>query len=308
MKKKLAISLIFILFILYTPFHCMAGSGIEITPQKQLEFINYLMENGKYDQALNELERYIYFFPGKENILYLKYLMGLCYLEKKEYERARQIFSKIMERDSTGRLGAKAFLLMGESYYRQGVFKEAEKYFRRLASQGTYPDLKEAAQYRIGWVLLMLNQWNEASQVFKDISPGSSYYPSAEELSNKSLMGLGLPEKNPNYAGVLAGVLPGLGHAYVGRYKDGLVAFILNGVFIWATIEAFHEDQEVLGGILGFLELGWYTGNIYSAVNCSHKYNRKVRNDFRKGLHDAFDLNIFKSPNGHTGLILTWHF
>ena len=234
--------------------------------------------------------------------------MGICYLEKKEYEKARGIFSKVMEQDPTGRLGAMAFLSMGESYYRQGELKEAEKYFHRLATQVNYPDLRDAAQYRLGWVKLASNEWEEASKAFKAIPPGSLYHEEAKVLTEKSLLGLDLPKKDPTSAGVLAGILPGLGHAYVGRYKDGLVALILNGVFIWATIEAFHNDQEVLGGILGFLELGWYTGNIYSAVNCSHKYNRKVRDDFRKQLKDSFDLKVFRSPYGHTGLLLTWHF
>jgi hypothetical protein len=106
----------------------------------------------------------------------------------------------------------------------------------------------------------------------------------------------------------MAGILPGLGHVYVSRYKDALVAFLLNGLFIWATIESFHQDHNVLGGILAFFEVGWYTGNIYSAVNVTHKWNKKVRDDFRKGLVDALDLRLLASKKGPTGLALTFRF
>jgi hypothetical protein len=67
----------------------------------------------------------------------------------------------------------------------------------------------------------------------------------------------------------------------------------VNGLFIWAAVQAFQSDQDVLGGILTFIELGFYSGNIYSAVNAAHKYNRKVRNDFRGNLKDRLDLNLF---------------
>jgi hypothetical protein len=39
-----------------------------------------------------------------------------------------------------------------------------------------------------------------------------------------------------------------------------------------------------LGGILTFFELGLYSGNIYSAVNCAHKYNKNQEKDFLRYL------------------------
>ena len=103
----------------------------------------------------------------------------------------------------------------------------------------------------------------------------------------------------------MAGLLPGLGHAYCGRYKDGAIAFVLNGLFIWAAVEAFTQDSNVLGGMLVAVELGWYVGNIYSAVNVAHKHNRKKRDDFRRSLPDSLQLNLFSARKGHLGLALT---
>lgn len=117
-----------------------------------------------------------------------------------------------------------------------------------------------------------------------------------------------MPSKDPAAAGLMAAVLPGLGHAYCERYKDGLVAFLLNGLFIWAAYEAFEEDHSVLGGILTFLELGWYTGNIYSAVNTAHKYNRAVKNEFLRNLGDELDVGLLTSKQGHLGLALQMRF
>ena len=117
-----------------------------------------------------------------------------------------------------------------------------------------------------------------------------------------------LPYKSPTNAGVLAGLLPGLGHAYAGRYKSAIVSFLLNGLFIWATVESFHRDHNVLGAALAVVETGWYAGNIYGAVNATHKYNRKMQDDFRKSLKDRFNLHIIASRDGRLGLALTIHF
>jgi hypothetical protein len=35
-----------------------------------------------------------------------------------------------------------------------------------------------------------------------------------------------------------------------------------------------------VGGILTFFELGWYSGNIYSAVSGAHKYNRNKKKEY----------------------------
>jgi hypothetical protein len=152
------------------------------------------------------------------------------------------------------------------------------------------------------------NEWRKASEDFKKVEKGSLLYHSAKDLSAESLKGDLLPYKDPVTAGVMAGIVPGLGHVYVSRYKDAIVAFLLNGLFIWATIESFHQDHNVLGGILAFFEVGWYAGNIYSAVNVTHKWNRKVRDDFRKGLEDRFRLHLLTSRKGPTGLALTFRF
>jgi hypothetical protein len=64
----------------------------------------------------------------------------------------------------------------------------------------------------------------------------------------------------------------------------------------------------VLGGVLALVEAGWYAGNIYGAVNATHKYNRKMQDDFRKSLKGRFNLHLIASRDGRLGLGLTVHF
>jgi TolA-binding protein len=264
------------------------------------------MERGEYLRAVAEFERFIHFFPKDEKIPEAHYLIGFCYLKAKEYASARKVLEKVYTAYPDRPVGGKALFLMGESYYRQGLQKEAQEVFKKVIEMYPHLDVRHAAQYRLAWSRMKVGQWREASETFKRVEKGSPLYPNSQDLAQLSLKGETLPYKKPATAGVLA-IVPGLGHLYCERPKDALVAFLLNGLTIWAAIEAFDEDLQVLGSLLLLLEVGWYAGNIYSAVNCAHKYNRKVRNDFRRNLPDRLNLNLFTTKGGF-GLALKMDF
>lgn len=274
---------------------------IVIESDDQFQFAFQTLELGEYQRAVVEFERFIHFFPESEKVPRARYLIGTAYLKGKQYEAARKVLDELYETYAHKLLGGKALLLLGESYYAQGIFEEAGFYFKRVLQEFPLPELENPANYRLGWSKMQSNQWLEASETFKLIEKKSPLYPSALDLAEESLKGNQLPYKSPTTAGTLA-IIPGLGHAYLHRYKDGLVALLLNGLTIWAAVEAFNEDLNVLGGLLVALEVGWYTGNIYSAVNGAHKYNRKVRDDFRQNLPDRFDIEYSRRRTPPLGL------
>ena len=281
---------------------------ITISSDDQFNYARTYMEKGAYLRAVAEFERFIRLFPEAPDIPLARYLMGMCYLKAGRNGPARETLSLVSRLDSARPLADKALFLIGESYYLEHKPREAANYFRKVLEKDPSPALKDAASYRLGWAKMRDNRWHEASDSFRRVTRGSPLYDSALELERESPKGMSLPYKSPTNAGVLAGLLPGLGHAYAGRYRSAIVAFLLNGLFIWATVESFHQDHNVLGGVLALVETGWYAGNIYGAVNATHKYNRKMQDDFRKGLKDRFDLHLIASRDGQLGLALTIHF
>jgi TolA-binding protein len=296
---------IFILFISLSP--AVAEQRI-IDSQEQFDFAQSYMEKGQYQQAIAEFDRFIHFFPDDRRVPLARHLIGVCHLEDGRYREARKAFYPAIEAGPDSPFAGKALFLTGESYYREGMFDNAAAFFGEVAKTAPSSQLENAAYYRLGWTRMQENRWREASEDFEKVKKDDPLYPNAARLADESIKGELLPYKDPVCAGVMAGILPGLGHVYVSRYKDALVAFLLNGLFIWATIESFHQDHNVLGGILAFFEAGWYTGNIYSAVNVTHKWNKKVRDDFRKGLIDGLDFHLLASKEGPAGLALTVRF
>ena len=89
-------------------------------------------------------------------------------------------------------------------------------------------------------------------------------------------------------AGVLSACLPGAGHLYCKRYRDGCVAFVLNAAFAGASFESFDKGIYVAGGITSSVALIFYSGTVYGAVNAAHKFNRSAQEEFLRGLRRKF--------------------
>jgi hypothetical protein len=70
-------------------------------------------------------------------------------------------------------------------------------------------------------------------------------------------------------------ILPGAGHLYTERYQDALIAFLANSALFVAAYASFDNGNDVVGGLLTLIGLGFYSGNIYSAVSSAHKFNRR---------------------------------
>lgn len=302
---------IILLLVLLAPGHAHPdpeSAQIVISASEQYDYARHLMDEGSYSTAAIELERLIHFFPGHSLADRAWLLLGICRMEENRMEEARVSFAEAAIAAGEGPVAAWARLLTGETYFRQGLLADASHWFHYAGETADMTEVKDTADYRLGWTLLREARWSDAAEMFSRISPSSPLYPSASQLSARSLHGYDLPRKDPKTAGVLAALVPGLGHAYVTRYRDATVAFVLNGLFIWATVEAFNRDHNVLGVILAILELGWYTGNIYSAVNVAHKYNARMEENFRRSFSDAFDAAGPPPVKGGLGLSLSFRF
>lgn len=91
-----------------------------------------------------------------------------------------------------------------------------------------------------------------------------------------------IPSRSPVLSGLLSSLLPGSGQVYGGRAADGVVAFVLTGVFAAATWEAADEELQVVAGLTAVVGLLFYAGNIYGAVNGAHRFNEEARLQFQQ--------------------------
>ena len=282
-----------------------ATPAVFLDPERQFQFAEHYFQKGEYYRAIGEFERFIYFFPKAKQVELAKYRIGFAYLEGERYQEAIQAFKKLIDEYQTSVYAIKSYLRISEAYVQLKNYDEALIYIENLINIAPDQGIKDEAYYQCGWIYLENGLWEEAQTCFEKISAkGRKKYrfeQLQQQLDKKKL----LKHKSPLIAGLLA-IVPGSGHLYCERYRDALVSFLVNGALIYAAYEAFDNDLNALGGIISFVEVGFYSGNIYSAVSSAHKYNRDEKNRFFRQLKDNTKFNIsLGGPKRNKALMLS---
>ncbi|WP_409477362.1 hypothetical protein [Pseudobdellovibrio sp. HCB154] len=81
-------------------------------------------------------------------------------------------------------------------------------------------------------------------------------------------------QKSPALAGTLSAVLPGAGQAYTGSWQSGAMAFVLNALFLSATLELEDKDLPATALVSGVVFSITYLGNILNAAESARIYNQ----------------------------------
>ena len=290
----------FIIFFLLVPFsQCAAESmtdpdlksSIIINPDKQFNFAECYFSDKDYLPAVSEFKRFIYFFPEDRRVETAMYRIGMSYFLSRHFKEAVNSFRAVIDRYVDTELSIKSYFMISEAHVKQYAFGLALINLNNLIMITHDEEVKDEAYYRIGWIYIETASWEEARRYFSKISPKNKNKYRLERLAGELNKERSIPRKNPNLAGFLS-IIPGAGYLYCERYQDALIAFLLNGGLIYAAVESFDDDNNALGGVIAFVEFGFYAGNIYGAVTSAHKYNRKQTGRFIETLKNNTKINL----------------
>lgn len=81
-------------------------------------------------------------------------------------------------------------------------------------------------------------------------------------------------QKSPALAGTMSAFLPGAGQAYTGSWQSGAMAFVLNALFLSATLELADHDLHAASLASGVVFSITYLGNILNAAESARIYNQ----------------------------------
>jgi TolA-binding protein len=277
----------------------LAGPEVTIEPDRQFALAQSLFEEKDFSGAVIEFRRFVHFFPADARVAMAMYRIGRSYYNDAHFQKAIAAFYDLLERFPAGSWTVRAYQGIAASHLENNAPGQAVAVLERLIAASPDPDVVDNANYRIGWIYLDQGDWNRARTYFNRIRPESRTAYRVGQLSDRLDRVADIPRKDPAAAGLLA-ILPGAGHFYCGRYKDAFIALAVNAALIAAAIESFDNDLPVLGGVIAAVGLGFYAGNIYSAVGSAHKYNRREERKFIEDLKREARpaLLIGASPKG----------
>lgn len=268
-------------FSLFLCFLLLRGAAAADPPhpwseEALFEFAHHLLQEKDFEGAAVEFKRYLFLYPAGTRADQAEYELGEIFFRKKEYAQALHYWEEALRRRPNTPFKNEILFASAKAYWAWGREERALSLWETLVREGR-PPFTEMASRALLWALVKQKRFDRAQKWLEDapLTNGEKEIHSRYLAEAKNL-----PRVSPTAAGLLAAFLPGAGHWYLERKQDALIAFIVNGLFAWAAVSSFQEGNKGLGVLLTAVELAWYSGNIYSAVNSAHKENRKRETDF----------------------------
>ena len=238
-------------------------------------FAASLAREGDDYRAIGEYKRALFLDPASPEAIGWQLAIGEAYRAGGQYEEAGKQFDALAQAGTAGRaaakLGAAKSWLSARRYGRAAARAKSAA----QAYAGDAQKVREA-EYLEGWALVRAGRDGEAAQAFAAARGPGKVGEGAQRLVLVMPQLQHLPSKSPVLAGVL-GLVPGLGHLYLGDPGTAVSALVWNGVFGWALYEAVAAKSWSLAVVLGMFEAMWYGGSIVGSISGAHRFNRDAR-------------------------------
>lgn len=272
-----------------------SGKEVVVTETVQLGLADAFLAEGEFYRAITEYKKFLFLFPDSGKADSALFGVGTAYYRGEEFEPAARTFAAVLEKYGKGAHAAPSAYFEGVSLWKLGRFDRAEAVLDRVAA------LEPASEYAplslIGKSLLSYDARNDPG-CRGELARFLENYPQdarAERVLQTIVLldrNREVPRKSPAVAGVMSAVVPGSGYMYAGRYGDGVVALIVNGLFIAGTVAAIHQESYAVAAIVGGIGLPFYVGNIYGSANAATKWNIGVRKELREKIAVSLDYRF----------------
>jgi len=268
----------------YTHANTNDQSGIFITADMQFEYAQTLFDQKDFTAAQVEFKRFIHFFPQDPRHDRADYTAGVALFHSGQFYEAAKRFDAIIQKspdiDSPWAqkscfMQSKSFEAMGNTGYAQVVLQNYLKLTRDTHTKDRIY-LELARMHIQNTATPGKDELTEARKNLMLISAEKQGEYKVENQLETIDQAVNAPTKNPALAGIIA-IIPGGGMLYCERYKDAFISFCFNTGLIWAAYTAFDHDNPALGGVISFVESGFYSGNIYGSITAAHKYNKAAQ-------------------------------
>lgn len=228
-------------------------------------FGEYLYHSNQFDLAAREFERCAFLKPDeKTSFLYLFKI----YRKINLFDKAVSSYQRYSGKSSFANMDADfepeyfKLLVQNNKYTDASLFLDVNPKF------GSNPDLRLSA-------ILLMKDWKDAGP-YVDAN-NQKLNPLLTDITRQALS---IRKKSPVLAGILSGVIPGSGKVYAGKWKDGVISFLMTSTAAFMAVRGFNKNPgNFYPWAMGTLSFVYYTGNIYGSVQTATKYNKDKENE-----------------------------
>lgn len=233
--------------------------------RNSLKFGEYLYNSNQYDLAVREFERCVFLKPDdRESFLYLFKIRR----KENNFGKAIDCYKRYSGNLNFSEMDA----TFGSEYFK--LLIQNDKYLDAASFLESNPLFTADHNLKLS-TILMRKEWKEADQFANKMNGGIN-----KSLAEITIQGLALKKKNPSLAGLFSAVLPGSGKAYSGRWKDGVISFLMTSTAAFVAVRGFNKNpNSFYPWAMGTLSAVYYSGNIYGSVQAAKKYNKNKEDE-----------------------------
>ncbi len=239
---------------------------------------------GDYFRAISEFKalRYLSANPG-ERAKYDLYI-GLSYLASGKHSLAtRSLASCISYKDFYGK--ALAHNALGANFILQNSRAQAKSEFQKAAEYDSIP-----TSFFLAWYYFEVHDYTTSREYIEKYKQYDADLTQTFNTAVDSM--LHMQSKSAFLAASLSAILPGAGQVYANHAADGLQAFAVNAVALYATYSVYDNEQlrhkpYVGSVILGTTTLMLYIANIWGATRSAQYRNARLASDIAQPVRNA---------------------
>ena len=250
-----------------------------ITADMQFRYADSLYTTQDHGAAQVEFKRFVHFFPKDPRITQAKFKTAMALYHTGLYHDAAKAFDQIIQSKEQGVYPLESYFMQSQAFMKMGNPGYAQIVLQNFLKLTDDPGTRDRIYHQLAQIQVQASKnlgtdsLDQAEKYLSLISPANAEKLGTDTQINSIQKAKNAPQKNTGLAGLFA-IIPGGGFLYCERYHDAFVTFCLNAGLMYAAYESFDRGNNALGGVISFVETGFYTGNIYGSVTAAHKYNK----------------------------------
>lgn len=254
--------------------------------KQMFDFANSLFDEGDYKNAINEYNRYLYFYPEGSFAMESQYRIAACYLNMTEFSKAIEAYQKLLEMDIPDKLRDRTRSKIAECYLFKKDYNQAIDEFEQFLAEYPRSEYVPRAQFMLGSTYTKIENWDMAEKTWRKIYSGSQRAESkllrdeTRNLNRLLRQADKLPTRSPILSGVMSTLLPGLGQTYCERLSDGVYTLLVVGSLFAGTAYYARNERYKIAVPLGVVSSIFYAGNIYGGVHAAKVFNYEQKSGF----------------------------
>lgn len=238
-----------------------------VAEELPLSLGTHLASQGNYDAAITEYKRFLFFHSDDDRIGEIYYNIGLAYRSQELWPEAITAFRAAIhlaannEAKSEYQLDLAVTLIASQSY--DLAHLELIKVTMRTPSALLY----RRALFLQAVVYIYQFQWDKAREALRNYTTDArldTLFDAAQNMKPKSV----------KVAKGLSTILPGAGQLYVGDWRGGVNALVLNGALGFLAVDTILDAHYVDAALwVGLIFMRYYRGNTFRAGQAAEQFN-----------------------------------